>query len=261
MIALLSFLCVLVVSVVVTKVATVALSHTGLSRESARFQARSAFTGVGFTTREAERVVSHPVRRRIVMLLMLLGNAGIVSAVSSLILTFVRPEADSPGWPLRVLILGGAIAALWALASSATLDRWLARGVGWGLRRWTRLDTRDYASLLHLADDYQVQELEVEAHDWLADRDLQELALAEEGVLVLGVQRSDGRYVGAPTRSTRIRAGDVLLLYGRDAALCELDERRSGASGDREHDEAVSEQQGVVARQEAEEKRSRRERE
>jgi len=33
---------------------------TGLSRESARFQARSALTGGGFTTTESEAVVRHP---------------------------------------------------------------------------------------------------------------------------------------------------------------------------------------------------------
>jgi len=39
---------------------TVALTHTGLSRESARFQARSAFTGAGFTTSEPGWTVGSP---------------------------------------------------------------------------------------------------------------------------------------------------------------------------------------------------------
>jgi len=67
MIAIVSLLCVLSLSLFVTRVATVALAHTGLSREAARFQARSAFTGVGFTTSESENVINHPVRRRVVM--------------------------------------------------------------------------------------------------------------------------------------------------------------------------------------------------
>ena len=46
----------------VTRVAARALTLTELSSEAARFQARSAFTGVGFTTSEAEGIVSHPVR-------------------------------------------------------------------------------------------------------------------------------------------------------------------------------------------------------
>ena len=44
-----------------TRIATVALQLTGLSKANARFQARSAFTGVGYTTSEAEDTVNHPV--------------------------------------------------------------------------------------------------------------------------------------------------------------------------------------------------------
>ncbi len=74
--ALVSLLVTIGLSLLVTRVASIALAMTGLSHDLAKFQARSAFTGVGFTTSEAEKVVAHPVRRRILMLLMLLGNAG-----------------------------------------------------------------------------------------------------------------------------------------------------------------------------------------
>lgn len=106
MLAILSLLVVVVLSILVTRVATIALTHTGLSREAARSQARSAFTGAGFTTSESERVLSHPVRRRIVMLLMLLGNAGFVTAVSTLILTFVSPGGGALGVKVVALVAG-----------------------------------------------------------------------------------------------------------------------------------------------------------
>jgi len=67
-------LVVAVISLLITRVATVAFVLTGMSQEAARFQARSALTGTGFTTTESESVVGHPVRRRIVMALMLLGG-------------------------------------------------------------------------------------------------------------------------------------------------------------------------------------------
>ena len=44
----------LVLALVVTHTASVALILTGLSRDVARFQARSAFTGFGHTTPESE---------------------------------------------------------------------------------------------------------------------------------------------------------------------------------------------------------------
>ncbi|HUW03445.1 MAG TPA: hypothetical protein VMW08_13900, partial [Acidimicrobiales bacterium] len=79
MLALILVFVTVIFSLLVTRVATVMLTLTGMSRESARFQARSAFSGTGFTTTESESVVNHPVRRRIILSLILLGNAGIVS--------------------------------------------------------------------------------------------------------------------------------------------------------------------------------------
>ena len=83
MIAVVSVLLVLTISMIVIRVATVALVHTGMRHRAARFQACSAFTGAGFTTSEAESVVNDPWRRRLVAWLMIAGNVGIVSAMSS----------------------------------------------------------------------------------------------------------------------------------------------------------------------------------
>ncbi|NJK33035.1 MAG: potassium transporter TrkA, partial [Deltaproteobacteria bacterium] len=80
MYAIISLLVVVTLSLIITRIATIALMHTGLSRPVSQFQARSAFTGAGFTTQETEHVVNHPVRRRIIRTLMLLGNAGLVTA-------------------------------------------------------------------------------------------------------------------------------------------------------------------------------------
>src|SRR3954469_4945869 len=88
MISLILVFAVILLSLLIIRVATVVLGLTGMSQESARFQARSAFTGVGFTTTEAESVVEHPVRRRVVMALMLLGSAGVVGTLASLVVSF-----------------------------------------------------------------------------------------------------------------------------------------------------------------------------
>lgn len=88
MIGIVAALVLVTLSLIVTRVGAAALEATGVSRDLAQFQARSAFTGVGYTTAEAESVAGHPVRRRLILLLMLLGNAGLVSVVASLVLGF-----------------------------------------------------------------------------------------------------------------------------------------------------------------------------
>lgn len=256
MVAAISLLVVVTVSILITRIAAVMLTETGLSREAARFQARSAFTGAGFTTAESERVVSHPVRRRIVLVLMLLGNAGIVSAVSSLILTFVGDD-DQSSLTLRIVLLTLGLAILWGLATSPWVDRQLARLIDWALHRYTRLDVKDYASLLQLSGDYRVVELEVQPDDWLSDKRLEELQLREEGIVVLGIQRDDDTYLGVPQGDTTVAVGDVLISYGRSDALEALDERRRGRSGEREHSKAKQEQEKIVEEQASEDEESR----
>lgn len=252
MAALASVLIVLTLSLLINRIATVALTLTGLSRQAASFQARSAFTGVGFTTKEAEQVVSHPVRRRIIMLLMLLGNVGIVTAISSLLLTFVNTVGPTE-WLLRLLILTIGLLILWFLARSKWIDRRISRLIHWALRKWTRLDVRDYNRLLHLSGEYTVTELEVESDDWLANRRLIDLDLKQEGIIVLGIHRANGRYVGAPKGDTKIHPEDTLILYGKLSLLSELDERTADLAGEAAHRRAVDEQKQTLAQQEQEE--------
>ena len=121
MIAIFTLLIVLGLSMVIVRVATVALVHTGLGRETARFQARSAFTGAGFTTGESEQVVGHPVRRRIVMWLMLVGNVGIATAMASLLLSFIDMKGTEQPWAEMGFLAGGVV-VLWLLATSPTIS-------------------------------------------------------------------------------------------------------------------------------------------
>jgi hypothetical protein len=242
MAALISLLSILMLSLIVTRVATIALTHTGLSREAARFQSRSAFTGVGFTTSESEKVVNHPVRRRILMVLMLLGQAGVVTAISSLVLTFVARDETTGSTLLKLGLLALGLVALFYASRSRWVDRRLSAIIHRAIRRYSDLDVRDYESLLQLSGDYRVSELFIEQDDWLAHKALAECKLRDEGVNVLGIQRRDGSFDGSPRGVTHIEPDDCLIVYGRVSALNDLDERRAGWAGERAHREAVARQ-------------------
>ncbi|HWC31780.1 MAG TPA: TrkA C-terminal domain-containing protein [Actinomycetota bacterium] len=241
MVAVISALIIVLVSLIVTRVATVALILTGLSREVARFQARSALTGTGFTTSESEYVVGHPVRRRILMVLFLVGNAGLVTVIASLAVSFVGAGGARPTL-LRAVVLLAGVMIIWLLARSAALDRVLSPLITRLLRRWTDLDVRDYVGLLQLRGEYGVAELQVQEDDWVAGRTLEELKLRDEGIAVLGINRSRKEYVGVPRGDTVVRSGDVIVVYGRAAKLADLDRRPKGEVGERAHAEAVDDE-------------------
>lgn len=258
-IGIVALLTVLFLSLVIIRVATVALTMTGLSQESAHFQAMSAFTGTGFTTSEAETVVNHPVRKRIIMALMILRSAGLVTIIISLILSFLGPGDETAKVTRLLWILIGAL-ILWLAASSKTIDKYMARAIEKILKKWANLQLRDYASLLRLAGGYNVKEIHVREGDWLSGKNLRTCYLPEEGITVLGINRSDGSYVGGPKGDTEVYPGDTLILYGKAEKLQQLDKRRADRAGDQAHYQAVNEEKREKQQQDKQEQDFKRKR-
>lgn len=250
MIAVIFLLITLSLSLMVTRIGAMALMLTGMSHETARFQARSAFTGVGFTTNESENIATHPVRRRIVMLLMLMGNAGVAAVAATLMLSVLKTSESDRGW-LYMLMLVLGLLLLGYLAKNRLVTRQLNRAIAWGLQRWANLTVRDHVAILQLEKGYAVSELVVEPQDWLAGGTLMSLKLPTEGVLVLGIKREDGIYLGTPTADMEIHSGDTLVIYGPIERIEELDQRRKGRSGEVAHREAVEEHEEVIEEQRA----------
>ncbi|MCF7822616.1 MAG: TrkA C-terminal domain-containing protein [Candidatus Marinimicrobia bacterium] len=238
MIAVFSFLIILTLSLIVTRIAALALSITGLSSETAQFQARSAFTGVGFTTAESEAILKHPIRRRIVMMLMLAGNLGIATIIATGVLSYFSTSTSEIWW-VNVLILILGLILLYMAATSARIERMLNLVIAWGLKKWTNIEVRDTVTILQLENAFAVSELLVEKGDWLAGKTLRETALSAEGVLILGIQHEDGVYRGAPRANELIQAGDTLVLYAKHKKVEDLDSRMRGFHGEIAHREAV----------------------
>ncbi len=239
MIAVLTLILILSLSFLITKVATIALMHTGLSQQAAQFQARSIFTGVGYATKEAENIVNHPLRRKIVMMLMLLGNAGIVSVIASLVLTFWDTKDDDLSLPWRIALMIAGLLFLWLLFSSKWFNRFLSRIIDWGLRRYTDLNVYDYTGILHLGGEYKIAEVFVKETHWMANSTLAELAISKEGVFILGITRQDGSYLGVPGHDTCILAGDTVIVYGRSPVIRNLLLRRKDESAEYEHQKNI----------------------
>jgi hypothetical protein len=208
----------------ILRVGTVALTLTGVSRDVARFQVRSAFFGAGFTTSESESVMNHPVRRRIVQLLIVWGAVGLTGIVGSSVLTLTRQD---DGVLASLALLLGGFALIYVVFSIQPVDRLLVRVIERLLRRYTDLQTADYDALLRLSADYSVTRLTVRPHGILDGRSLAEFP-PSEGMVLLGIERGDGTYVGAPSIATTVHAGDTLTVYGRDETLGTLTRRQPG---------------------------------
>jgi len=171
--------------------------------------------------------------------------------LSALIVSFMNLEhSKSLFWQLMLLVSG--LLLLWSLANSKWVDRRLSAVISSALDSYTRISVQDYAGLLHLAGDYQITELTVMDDDWIAGKILADARLRTEGIMVLGITRKNGNYIGAPDGNTSIKKNDRLVLYGRTAAIRDLDQRGKGIMGDRDHIKKTHEQIMIREQEKAE---------
>lgn len=242
MAAILTLLLVIAFSMLVTKIATIALMHTGMSRDVAQFQARSALSGAGFTTSASEKVVNHPLRRRIISTLILVGSAGLVTAISTLLLGFVNPQSSSTGLE-NFLVLFVGVSVLLLITRSKWIDRGLSRVINQLLDRYTDIRVRNFSQLISVSEDYEISEIDVDDNVWLADQTIEQARLIDEGVLVLGIYRDPENYLGTPRGDYEIKNGDRLVVYGRRSSILSVTEREDRLTAREEHARAIEEQQ------------------
>jgi len=259
MAAVLALLIIVLLSVVVNRIGAAALTLTGLSREMARFQARSAFSTTGYATNEAEAIVNHPVRRRIIYILMMIGNVGFVGVIATTVATFTVRDDDPYSLGARLGLIGTGLALLLVLATSKWVDDQLFKVIAWALRRWTMDEIHDYRSLLHLGHGFSVTEIPVESSDWPVGKRLDELRLSQVGINVLGIHREDDDFVNTPVGATYVRGGDRLIVYGSRKDVTRFNESRGEEDGPRAFqrlaDERAPEVAAALARRMQEERR------
>jgi len=114
-------LLVIFISFLVVRAGSIALMMTGLDQKRAGFQALSAFSGTGFTTKEAESVVRHTSRRRIITWLMILGNVGLVTVIVTATSSLVTARGFY--FPISLIVLAGGVYIIYKVATRTRLMR------------------------------------------------------------------------------------------------------------------------------------------
>jgi len=208
---LLPTLFVIFLSFLVIRAAAIALMMTGMDEKKARFQALSSFSGTGFTTKEAEFVVNNPLRRRIISLLMILGNAGIVTVI----VTATTSLATSKGYQLsiNVLILFVGIYIIYKIVTRKGLIRKWESFIEGKLMKSHAFEEGATEDLLHLLEGYGLVRTIIKENSPFIGNSLSENKLTEKGLLVLGIERGKS-WIPIPKAKEIIEDGDRLIMYG-----------------------------------------------
>jgi hypothetical protein len=206
----------ILVSFIIVRIGGFALQLTGIEPEVARFQALSAFSGTGFTTREAERVVGHRTRRRIVTILIVLGNAGTVTVIATLVASFTKVEGYM-WFFIRLAIIVGGIFGLYQLiirsnAGQRIID-WLQGPI---MNRILRV-TPPIEEIFHVDKDWIVSLVTIEEGSKSIGLSVADIT-AQGDIEVLAVDRG-GTYLTRPNSQEETLEGDRLLVYASRKAV------------------------------------------
>jgi len=201
------------ISTIVVRLASTIMRLTGLPDNVARFQSLSALTGTGFTTRESELIVNYPIRRRVLMTLMIFGNLGLISISSTFIITFVQIGPETGRVIGQIALLGGALLLNFLILTNPYVDQLLCSTISKILSKTTSLGRRKFVRLLSLDDDMAVSEhhyrmTESTRHDALFPDDVQ--------LTLLTVRGETSHHIGELEADFVIEPFQTLVCFGSE---------------------------------------------
>ena len=223
------FIIVLIASFIIVRIGAIAFQLTGLEWSLAKFQSLSCFSGTGFTTKEAELITGDPRRRRIASVLMVLGNAGLVTLVatgasalnpqqvlltrlSESFLPFSFPSYLVPWINLSMIVIGSYV--IYKVFNNEKFKRKMTRYLRKKILKQELFKPVSFEELLLLTGGYGISRIEVCGNSPLIDKSLVESDLRKNDITVLAIIR-DHVTMPNPSAQVTIHRGDELIAFGK----------------------------------------------
>lgn len=213
MAAALTLLILLAGSLFIVRIASVALRLTGLPDHVARFQSISALTGAGFTTTESESIVNFPIRRKVIVSLMIFGNLGLVSVLSTFIVAFGESAGDTEAMILQGIMIVVVVSFIAFVMTNKTLDKILCSTISRILHRFMNSNQQHFLTVLALDNDYSVAE-----HVYRGGKDLRlpDIVPANLGLNILSVRGTDQTHFDEFGPEFLVGQNETLVCFGSE---------------------------------------------
>jgi hypothetical protein len=202
---------IVVVFFFIVRVATIILKLTGMDERTARFQSISAFTGTGFTTKDAETILEDQVRIKTIIVLMVLGKIGIVSVIASLFFSFGQGNLTADLWKAGIILVFTFV--LYKLTTLKGFSRALNHLIEKSIVAGGIVKQRTLEELFNLPKGYGLAQLTITENSREKGATLIEAGFSKKDILVLSIERKS-KLISFPHADDVIRVGDRLLCYG-----------------------------------------------
>ena len=229
MMSVMLFVIVLVASFIIVRIGAIAFQLTGLEWSLAKFQSLSCFSGTGFTTKEAELITGHPQRRRIATVLIVLGNAGLVTMVATVasalsaqqalwarlsesMLPVTVPAFLVPWVNLAVILI--AVYVIYRVFTNRGIVKKLTEALRKRIVKREIFQPVSFEELVLVTGGYGVSRIEICENSPTLNKTLAESDLRKNDITVLAVTRGETT-IPNPSAGTRMLLGDELICFGK----------------------------------------------
>ncbi len=234
---LILFFIILIISFIAVRIGAIAFELTGVEWFLAKFQALSCFTGTGFTTRESELITANPQRRRIASVLMVLGNAGLVTLIATFanslrsdVLEFPIPFLDAI-IPAKFLPFVNVIMMItvfyigYKLFNKTNISRKLTKAIRIRIISREMVKRVSFEELVISTGGYGISSIKICNSSPVVDKTLQESNLRDWDITILAIERNR-ETIPNPQANMKIIERDTLICFGKleniRSKLCDI---------------------------------------
>ena len=226
---LILFVVVMIIAFIIVRIGAIAFQLTGLEWSVAKFQALSCFTSTGFTTSEAELIVTNRQRRRIASILIVLGHAGLVTMIATLANSLraqriIQEKLTKPLLPVRIpealvpwinlAVIGIVLYILYKVSTNSRFVKKLTNFLRRRIIRRELIQRVSFEELMLATGGYGVARIALCSGSPVLNKTLSESALRSQDITVLAIKR-DGKTTANPRANTELLLNDELLCFGK----------------------------------------------
>ena len=199
--------------IIIVRIGAVALILTGISSEKAHFQALSAFTGTGFTTKESEKIINNKIRRRIIAFLIIFGNGGLITLFVTATTTFSLSNKDFI--LQKAIYLAVGIALLYFLMKFSPLKNKIDNIIAYFIEKnsWFE-DDATIIEKLHIGDGYTVERIILKENSKFIGKTVLQVNKELDEKLIIGIERYE-KWIALPQDDIVLDLHDIIVVYAK----------------------------------------------
>lgn len=207
---ILTFLMFGTIFIVVVNICSILLRLTGMPIKKARFQVISLLTSTGFTTRESEIIVQHPVRRKIASWLMVVSYVSTATFISFFV-TMISDTVTGIGF---FVVIATLIITNFILRKTKTIEslELKVENVVLKSKIWEKLNSENL-TLITNTRGYGIYQIYLPKESKIIGKSILESGLKDLEIEVLNIDKGD-KFIKFASPDYVFEVFDRVTVYG-----------------------------------------------